>query len=144
MSQFHNCKKDWIWRKGFIYVIMGFLFHDLCFLFCIGSKGLYFEGIVLAETAACICSADITAPGSTSSVTTLCPWPSCTDMIRGGGVKPPPPSNICFSLIDCWSSTRLLADNIDNDVDGLLSAKGELFAQNFIELTSFRPPTLVT
>ena len=75
--------------------------YDLCFLFCIGCNGLYFEGILLADTAACICSADITAPGSTSSVTTLWPCPSCTDMILGGGVSPPPPSIICFSRIDC-------------------------------------------
>ena len=120
-----------------------FYIHDLCFFFCIGCKGLYFEGIVLAETAACICSADMTAPGSTNSVTTLWPWPSCTDIILGGGVNPLP-SKICFSRSDCWSSTRLLADRTDNEVDGRLSAKGELFLQNLIELISFRPPTLVT
>ena len=120
-----------------------FYIHDLCFFFCIGCKGLYFEGMVLAETAACICSADMTAPGSTNSVTTLCPCPSCTDIILGGGVNPPP-SKICFSRSDCWSSTRLLADRTDNEVDGRLSAKGELFLQNLIELISFRPPTFVT
>ena len=86
-----------------------------------GLRGVYFEGRFFCM-ASCIWAADMMAPGSTSSVTTLLPCPSRTDTTRGGGVKASP---IPFSRCNVWwTSCKLLALRTLRDVDGRPQEKG--------------------